>query len=33
MASMAKSMASMGYSFGLTDYAVPHYGYISFQQN
>ena len=31
MASQAKSMASMGYSFGLTDYAQPHYGYISFQ--
>lgn len=32
MASQAKSMASMGYSFGLTDYAAPHYGYISFQR-
>lgn len=32
MASQAKTMASMGYSFGLTDYATPHYGYISFQQ-
>lgn len=32
MASQAKSMASMGYSFGLTDYSTPHYGYISFQR-
>ena len=32
MASQAKSMAAMGYSFGLTDYATPHYGYISFQR-
>lgn len=32
MASQAKSMTSMGYSFGLTDYAAPHYGYISFQR-
>lgn len=32
MASQARSMAAMGYSFGLTDYAQPHYGYISFQQ-
>lgn len=32
MASQAKSMASMGYSFGLTDYTTPHYGYISFQR-
>lgn len=31
MASQAKSMTSMGYSFGLTDYASPHYGCISFQ--
>lgn len=32
MASQARSMASMGYSFGLTDYTTPHYGYISFQR-
>lgn len=32
MASQARSLASMGYSFGLTDYAAPHYGYISFQR-
>ena len=32
MASQARSMAAMGYSFGLTDYAQPHYGYISFQR-
>lgn len=32
MASQARSMTSMGYSFGLTDYSTPHYGYISFQQ-
>lgn len=32
MASQVRSMASMGYSFGLTDYAEPHYGYISFRQ-
>lgn len=32
MASQARSMASMGYSFGLADYAQPHYGYISFQR-
>lgn len=31
MASQARSMTSMGYSFGLTDYSTPHYGYISFQ--
>ena len=31
MASQARSMAAMGYSFGLADYAQPHYGYISFQ--
>ena len=31
MASQTVSMASLGYSFGLTDYAAPHYGYISFQ--
>lgn len=33
MASQARSMTSMGYSFGLTDYASPHYGYISFQRH
>lgn len=33
MSSQVKSMASMGYSFGLADYAQPHYGYISFQVN
>lgn len=33
MASQAKTMASMGYSFGLADYAAPHYGYISFQRS
>lgn len=33
MASQARSLASLGYSFGLTDYTTPHYGYISFQQN
>ena len=32
MASQARGMAAMGYSFGLTDYAVPHYGWISFQR-
>lgn len=32
MASQVKSMAAMGYSFGLADYARPHYGYISFQR-
>lgn len=32
MLSQAKSMAGMGYAFGLTDYAQPHYGYISFQR-
>ncbi len=32
MAAQARSMASMGYSFGLADYAQPHYGYISFQR-
>lgn len=32
MASQARSLTALGYSFGLTDYAVPHYGYISFQQ-
>lgn len=32
MASQAVSMTAMGYSFGLTDYATPHYGYISFQR-
>lgn len=32
MGSQARSMVSMGYSFGLTDYAAPHYGYISFQR-
>lgn len=32
MASQAKSMAAMGYAFGLADYAQPHYGYISFHQ-
>lgn len=32
MASQARTMTSMGYSFGLTDYAAPHYGYISFQR-
>ncbi len=32
MASQAKSLTAMGYSFGLTDYATPHYGYISFQR-
>lgn len=32
MAAQAAGMASMGYSFGLTDYSVPHYGYISFQR-
>lgn len=32
MASQARSMSAMGYSFGLTDYAAPHYGYISFQR-
>lgn len=32
MASQVKTMASMGYSFGLTDYTTPHYGYISFQR-
>lgn len=33
MASQAVSMAAMGYSFGLADYAQPHYGYISFQRH
>ena len=32
MASQARNMAAMGYSFGLADYAQPHYGYISFQR-
>lgn len=32
MASQARSLTSLGYSFGLTDYASPHYGYISFQR-
>lgn len=32
MAGQARSMASMGYSFGLADYSQPHYGYISFQR-
>lgn len=32
MASQARSLTSMGYSFGLADYAAPHYGYISFQR-
>ena len=32
MASQVKSMSAMGYSFGLADYAQPHYGYISFRQ-
>lgn len=32
MADQARNMASMGYSFGLTDYAAPHYGYICFQR-
>lgn len=32
MASQTRSMASMGYSFGLTDYASPHYGWIGFQR-
>ena len=32
MASQARTMASLGYSFGLTDYASPHYGCISFQR-
>lgn len=32
MASQARSMAAMGYSFGLTDYAAPRYGWISFQR-
>lgn len=32
MASQARSMAAMGYSFGLADYAQPHYGYISFHR-
>lgn len=32
MASQARSMASMGYSFGLADYSQLHYGYISFQR-
>lgn len=32
MASQARSMSSMGYSFGLADYARPHYGYIIFQR-
>lgn len=32
MADEARSMAAMGYSFGLADYAQPHYGYISFQR-
>ena len=33
MASQARGMAAMGYSFGLTDYASPHYGWISFQRH
>lgn len=33
MASQVKSMSAMGYSFGLADYAQPHYGYISFQRS
>lgn len=32
MASQARSMAAMGYSFGLADYAQSHYGYISFHR-
>lgn len=32
IASQVMSLTSMGYSFGLTDYATPHYGYISFQR-
>ena len=32
MASQVRTMAAMGYSFGLTDYTTPHYGYISFQR-
>ena len=32
MASQARGLAAMGYSFGLTDYTVPHYGWISFQR-
>lgn len=32
MAGQVRRMASMGYSFGLTDYTEPHYGYISFRQ-
>ena len=32
MASQARSMTAMGYSFGLTDYTAPHYGWISFQR-
>lgn len=30
VAGNVKSMASLGYSFGLTDYSKTHYGYISF---
>lgn len=30
IASQVDTMESMGYEFGLTDYSVPHYGYISF---
>lgn len=33
MASQTRTMDSMGYSFGLTDYAATHYGYISFQKS
>lgn len=32
MADQVRSMTSAGYSFGLADYAQPHYGYISFQR-
>lgn len=32
MASQVRNMDAMGYSFGLADYAVPHYGYISFHR-
>lgn len=32
MAGQARSMAAAGYSFGLADYAQPHYGYISFRR-
>ena len=30
IASQVRTMDSMGYSFGLTDYSTTHYGYISF---